>query len=854
MILPEENLPEGNHIFKKFSANTRKILVSSQKIAQNVNTAINSEHILLALAITPGTLAHLILQEHMISLDQIRLVISLQANRNSRPQRGLSEDAKEILKKSAVMAKKFHHHQIDPEHLLLAIVSSENSLACQIISRIGSDPKTINEQINGLFEDIKDIETKTLNRPPKMQFNLPSFNVGEGFSPPEPYPEMPGPATEQATLPPKNVLDYFTVNLSQQAKEGKIDPLIGREKEIQRVIQILSRRTKNNPVLVGEPGVGKTAIVEGIARKIIDGQVPGSLLDKKIIILDLTLLVAGTMYRGQFEDRIKKVMEELERIGNTILFVDEFHTVVGTGSAEGSLDAANILKPALAKGKIRLIGATTSDEYRRVIEKDAALERRLQKVTVEEPTVTETIQILKGLRPRYEDFHHVQISDEALTAAVQLSKRYIPDRYLPDKAIDLMDEAAAAWKLRSGSINHSQIRKLEKQIEMVSRQKEIEVEKQNYQKAAELKALECRLQEEINRQSKTARKNHKSIISADDIARVVSLWTSVPVENLTKIEKTKYLKLARNLKKHIVGQDESIKQIAQAIRRSKTGITDPNRPIGSFVFLGPTGVGKTELARVLALELFGSRDSIIKIDMSEFMEKHNVSRLIGAPPGYVGFEDAGRLTEEVRTKPYSIILFDEIEKAHPEIFNILLQILEDGQLTDAKGRKVNFRNTIIILTSNIGIKELNRQAAIGFQAKGNAKKKANDEYEKMKNDLIKQLKDELRPELINRLDKIVVFRALDKKDIAKIIELNLQELQKRLNLQGFNLTFAEKIKSVISQKGYEPQYGARPIRRAISDLIEDPLSEEILAGRIKKGEEIKVLVRQNNVVFENKKR
>jgi len=842
-------MKEPEEVFKKFSEASRKILISSQKIAQNFNSAIGSEHILLALAITPGTLAHSILQEHMISLDQIRLVISLQANRTATVTPGISEDAKEILKKAANLARKFQHHQIDPEHLLLAITLSGETTAYQIISRIGADPESLSSQINGLFEDIKNLEEKPSLLPPKMPFNLPSFNAEE-FPGQDSHPEMPilEPPMSQPT---KNILDYFTINLSTQAKEGKTDPLIGRGREIQRVIQILSRRTKNNPVLVGEPGVGKTAIVEGLAQKINDGQVPGSLLDKQIIQLDLTLLVAGTMYRGQFEDRIKKVMDELERLGNVILFVDELHTIVGAGSAEGSLDAANILKPALAKGKIRLIGAITAEEYRKVIEKDAALERRLQKILVEEPIASESIAILKGLRPRYEDFHQVKISDEAIEAAVQLSKRYLPDRYLPDKAIDLIDEAAAARRLRFGDKSYVKVRTLEKQLELIQKQKESEVEKQNYQKAAELKELESRFKEEIDRLKKLEKGSLRTLISGQDIARVISLWANVPVENLTKTEKNKYLNLPKALKKHLIGQDEAIREITQAIRRSKTGITDPNRPIGSFVFLGPTGVGKTELARVLALELFGSRDSIIKIDMSEFMEKHNLSRLLGAPPGYVGYEEAGKLTEEVRKRPYSIVLFDEIEKAHPEVFNILLQILEDGQLTDAQGRRINFRNTIIILTSNIGVKELNRQAAIGFQARGSAKKNLEASYEKMKNDLISQLKDALRPELVNRLDKIIVFRALTKESILKIIDLNLEEIKKRLILQGFNLFFSPKVKELIAKKGYDPQYGARPIRRAIADLLEDPLSEEILAGRIKKGEQIKVNSRQNKIVFEN---
>jgi ATP-dependent Clp protease ATP-binding subunit ClpC len=841
-------------IFKKFSLSSRKVLISSQKIAANSGTAISSQHILLALALTPGTLAQAILHEHMISLDQIRLIISLEKERLVKQKEGLTAEAQAVIEKSAILAHEYGHAQIDPEHLLLAIVSLSNSLGAEIIARIGVDPALIKKQINNLFRDIQDLETNSV-RPPRLQGlsadfseNLPETRFDQD--------DLPMPPPGPATMPPdKNILDYYTVDLTAQAAAGKIDPLIGREKEIQRVIQILARRTKNNPVLVGEPGVGKTAIVEGLASRIIAGQVPDKLLGKKIIRLDLTLLVAGTMYRGQFEERIKKVMEELERLDNCILFIDELHTVVGAGSAEGSLDAANILKPALAKGKLRLIGATTQEEYRKVIEKDAALERRLGKVIVEEPTIAETIQILKGLRPKYEEFHQVKISDEAISAAANLSSRYLADRFLPDKAIDLMDEAAAAKVLTRSRNRHSKLANLETQQKLIAAQKEIEVKNQNYQKAAELRDLELRLAEEIEYLKKQQpSKTRLKVITSEDIARVVSLWTGIPVESLARQEQLKFLHLAKTLKKSIIGQDEAIRQISQAIRRAKTGIADPNRPIGSFVFMGPTGVGKTELARVLAAELFGSREAIIKIDMSEFMERHHVSRLVGAPPGYVGYEDAGRLTEAVRRRPYSIVLFDEIEKAHPEVFNILLQILEDGELTDAKGRKVNFRNTIIILTSNIGMVELNQQARIGFQAKGQAKKKAENDYKLMKEELIRKLKAEFRPELVNRLDKIIVFRPLDKNDLRKIIDLNLENLRDRLAHQNYTLQFSPKIKEIILKKGYEPAFGARPLRRAIADLIEDPLSEEILAGKIKKGDTVIIEPRHDQVVFRVKKR
>lgn len=851
-------MPDPKDIFNKFSPNARKVLIGAQKIARNAGSSLNSQHILLALAVTPNTLAYSVLQEHMVSLDQIRLVISLQSSQNLNDSNLISEEAKKIIEKAAIFAKEYNHKKIDPEHILLSITSMSDSLGYKIILRIGSDPEEITNQINNIFKDIEDLENKSI-KSPKFSFELPtqpsdilgnpSFEDSH-FSPNADMPNDPLPMQQP---PQKNILDYFTIDLTGQARDGKIDPLIGREKEIQRMIQILCRRRKNNPVLIGEPGVGKTAIVDGLAQKIIEQKVPAQIANKRIIMLDLALLVAGTMYRGQFEDRIKKILEELEKLGNVILFVDELHTVVGAGSAEGSLDAANILKPALAKGTIRLIGATTLEDYRKVIEKDAALERRLQKVMVDEPSLAETIEILKGLRSRYEDYHNVTITDEAIQAAALLSDRYIADRYLPDKAIDLIDESAAAVTLLRVNKKSAKVINLEKQIQLVKAQKENEVQNQNYQKAAEMRELEIRLNDQFkNLISEEKAKISREKITAVDIAKVVSIWTNVPVEDLQREDKKKYLNLAKNLKKSIMGQDEAIRYISQAIRRSKTGISDPNRPIGSFVFLGPTGVGKTELAKILAQELFGSRDSIIKIDMSEFMERHNVSRLVGAPPGYVGYEEAGRLTEEVRRRPYSIILFDEIEKAHPEVFNILLQILEDGQLTDAKGKQVNFRNTIIILTSNIGTAELNAQAVIGFQSSGQNSKKVEVDYQKMKNDISKRFKQEFRPELINRLDKVIVFRALSKTDLKKIIDLNLENLKTRLSASGFKLEFSPSIHRLIMEKGYDPNYGARPIRRAISDLIEDPLSEEILSEKIKKESQINISVKNEKISIKSR--
>jgi len=834
---------DPNEIFNKFSENSRKILISAQKIAQSVNSSINSQHILLALAITPGTLVHSILEEHMISLDQIRLVISLGGTKNKKASPGLSLEGKRVLEKAVFLAKKYHHSQIDPEHILLAIVSSEDALGYEIISRVGSNPTTIHDQVADLFRDIEEVDLQNF-RGSNTQLQMPpSLNIEERASPHE-----ISPIGEHIPAREKNILDYYTTDLTKLAADGKTDPLIGRERELIRMIQILSRRTKNNPVLVGEPGVGKTAIVEGLAERITQGKVPATILQRRIIMLDLALLVAGTMYRGQFEDRIKKILDEIEKLGNVILFVDELHTVVGAGSAEGSLDAANILKPSLAKGKIRLIGATTAEEYRKVIEKDSALERRLQKIQVEEPTAKETVEILKGLRPKYEEFHHVKITDEAIEAAVNLSRQYINDRFLPDKAIDLIDEAAAGRHLNRADPEILKIKNLEKQVGLIRIEKEKSLGLQDYQKASELRDLELRVAQEIE----SARKTHPpkiEEIKAPDIARVLALWVNVPVENLAKSERQRLLHLDKLLKKYIIGQDEAIKKVTQAIRRRRIGISDPNRPIGSFIFMGPTGVGKTELARVLAQEKFGSREAIIKIDMSEFMERHNVSRLVGAPPGYVGFDEAGKLTEQVRRKPYSIILFDEIEKAHPEVFNILLQILEDGELTDAKGKKVNFRNTIIIMTSNLGVQQLNQQAAIGFSATGSQKRKLEENYQKMKNEILQSLKDEFRPELLNRIDNIVIFRPLNKKDLLKIIDMNLGQLSERLAGLGFKVHFESKVRDLILKEGFDPNFGARPIRRAISELIEDPLSSEILAGKVQKNEKVAVRVKKREIVF-----
>ncbi|MEX1123938.1 MAG: ATP-dependent Clp protease ATP-binding subunit, partial [Patescibacteria group bacterium] len=625
------------------------------------------------------------------------------------------------------------------------------------------------------------------------------------------------------------------------AKDHKLDPVIGRQKEITRMTQILIRRVKNNPVLTGEAGVGKTAIVEGLAQKIAAGDVPTQLADKRVLSLDLALLISGTTYRGQFEERTKRLVDEIIKSGNVILFVDELHTIVGAGAAEGSIDLSNILKPALAKGQLRLIGATTNDEYRKYIEKDPALERRLQRVNVDEPSVEETVAILAGLKTAYEKHHNVIIEQEAIAAAADLSKRYISDRFLPDKAIDLIDEAAAATQLEEKQLKtHNRLTDLEKRRKRAKGEHLKHAENLEYEKAAEWRVLEFKLIDEIEKlKAKLPKRSKTRAITREDIAKIVSMWTGVPVQALAKTDKIRLTNLEKNLSEFIVGQQQAIKTIASAIRRSSTGVGDPNRPLGSFIFLGPTGVGKTELAKVLAREVYGREEALIKVDMSEFMEKHNVSRLVGAPPGYIGYEDAGKLTESIRRQPYSVVLLDEIEKAHPDVFNMLLQVMEDGYLTDAKGRKVNFKNTILIMTSNIGMSELNRQAAIGFKTIGD--KSTEQRYEEIKSKIQDELKQHFRPEFMNRLDKTIIFRPLGKPEVKEIVRRQIQLLSDRLLPEGIEIQVAPEAVSFLAEKGFDPEFGARPVRRVITEYIEDPLSELLLTGRLSKSAPIRVL-------------
>jgi len=829
------------NIFRKFSDNLKKVLILAEKIARDSGRPMESEDMLLALSLTHGCLAADILANFDVIPERVQIVAKLVSNQNKKPLiLGVSDEAKKVIQNAIKVAADFNHFIIDCEHLLIALLSDRKLNSYAIIERIGQSPEKIKEQVETIFSEISKATGDAAGFPAAGQDKINS----DDFSDIDDLPDNPFLSQRVATKEnQKTFIEQYTSDLTKMAKNNKLDPLIGRESEIERVSQILSRRTKNNPLLIGESGVGKTAIIEGLAKKIIDGNVPQTLIGKNILLLDIGSLVAGTIYRGQFEGRVKKLLSEIKNLGNTILFIDELHTTIGTGSAEGSLDTANMLKPILARGEIKIIGATTLDEYKKHIEKDPAYERRFQVIHINEPSVEDTYKILKGLKSRYEEHHKIKFSEGALRSAVELAKRYISDRYLPDKAIDLIDEAAAATNVVS--TNSSKIAKLKSKLDEVVEQKEEAVINENYEAATNLREQEIKLTDQILALEKSISSDKKTLIDEDDIARIVSRATGINVENLTLDERKRFLNLESQLKKFVVGQDEVVKAIAKSIRRSRAGVADPRRPIGSYLFLGPTGVGKTHLSKKLAEILFGSEDNLIKIDMSEFMEKHNVSRLVGAPAGYVGYDDGGKLTETVRHKPYSIILFDEIEKAHPEVFNILLQILEDGYLTDAKGRQINFRNTIIILTSNLGTSDLNKVAAIGFNAKNDSDKN----YENLKEKVLEVVNKEMRPEFINRLDSIIVFKPLDKSSVEKIVGLNLTELSKRLKKQGIEIKITEDLKKYIAKTGFSEEFGARPIRRAISESIEDPISEAIIAGQYPAGSKISIHLVDGKIIF-----
>jgi|SRR3989339_488485 len=820
-------------IFDKFSRNLRHVLVMSERIASEQNSPLDTEHQLLALILFKGTLASDILSLLEISNDRAQLVAALVGRKSKESKAlGLSSDAKESIRLAVQGASKFKHDHVDCEHLLLALVSKKSFNSYSVIERIGVNPKKIIDQIESVFQEVG--KSKEPKPDQNIDFSanpeMASFSEDAMLGPFGPLPENLSTKTKQHKA---SILKQFTLNISSLAKIGKLDPVIGREREIERIMQILSRRKKNNPVLMGEPGVGKSAIIEGLAQKIADGNIPSILAEKEILSLDLASLVAGTMYRGQFEQRLKNLLDEIQKNKNIILFIDEIHTVIGAGSAEGSMDLANILKPKLSKGEISVIGATTLDEYKKHIERDSAFERRFQPVIVPEPNEVETIKILKGIKTNYQLHHNVIYTDQALVAAVKLASRYISDRFLPDKAIDLIDEAAAFSKLQ---MNQSKkLIKLKSDLNKSIKEKDKAVSGEQYELATLLREQELKIRKEIKKLDMGKGDTNSNLIDEKEISEVVSRWSGVPISNLNISNKRNYIKLKSNIKKYIVGQDEAIDEITKSIKKSRTGISDPKRPIGSFIFLGPTGVGKTELVKILSKEFYDREDALIKIDMSEFMERHNVSRLVGAPAGYVGFEEGGRLTEKVRRNPYSLILFDEIEKAHPETLNILLQILEDGELTDAKGRRVDFRNTLIVMTSNIGTDFASKQTDIGFK-----KSSSKENYQMIKDKVMPSLEKKFRPEFINRVDSIIVFKPLSESTIRKIVDIEIRKLIDRISEQNIALGVDRKAKDFIAKRGYKPEFGARPMRKVISEFIESPISEAILSDSIQLGDAVDV--------------
>lgn len=793
-------------MFGRFTERAQKVLMLAQEEARRLNYPyVGTEHLLLGLIREGGGIAAKVLQGMGIELERVRSEVEKVIGKGESVvigEIGFTPRSKKVLELSFDEARNLGHNYIGTEHLLLGLIREGEGVAATVLQNLGANLQSVRQDV----------------------IEMLNGSAGPGGQ----------PKSNQAQAKTPN-LDEFGRDLTSLAKEGKLDPVVGREKEIERVIQVLSRRTKNNPVLIGEPGVGKTAIAEGLAQRIEQGNVPETLVNKRVLTLDLASVVAGTKFRGEFEERLKKVMEEIRTAGNVIIFIDELHTLIGAGAAEGAIDAANILKPALARGELQCIGATTLDEYRKHIEKDPALERRFQPINVDEPTVEEALEILRGLRDRYEAHHRVKISDEAIDAAVRLSDRYITDRFMPDKAIDLIDEAASRVRLQS-YVAPPGIKEKEAELEKVRQEKEAAISAQEFEKAAGLRDVEQQLREELESIKKDWDKQKgldKRTVTEEDIAHIVSSWTGVPVKKLAQEESERLLKMEEILHQRVVGQDEAVAAVSRAVRRARAGLKDPKRPVGSFIFLGPTGVGKTELARALAEALFGDEDALVRIDMSEYMEKHAVSRLVGAPPGYVGYDEGGQLTEAVRRKPYTVILLDEIEKAHPEVFNVLLQVLEDGRLTDAKGRTVDFRNTVIIMTSNVGAELLKRESSLGFRPQGLEKG-----YEDMKSKVTGELRRTFRPEFLNRIDEIIVFHALDEEHIKEIVELMIKEVEQRLAENNIRIEVTEEAKKMLAKEGFDQMYGARPLRRAIQKFVEDRLSDELLKGTFKTGDKI----------------
>lgn len=811
----------------KFTKRAEKALEYAGDLAQGFgHNYIGTEHILYGLVKEGSGVASQVLNMQKITaenvVEEIEVLIGKGDKSQNRGEIGFTPRSKRVIENAFLEARKLGSEFIGTEHLLIGIMREGDSVAVRIMMDLNVNPqKLYNEIVKVINED-----------------------ENAGVSDKQPKGKARGSYNQTPTL------NQYGTDLTKKATEGKLDPVIGRKDEIQRVIQILSRRTKNNPCLIGEPGVGKTAVAEGLAEKIIAEDVPEMLKNKRVVSLDFASMVAGAKYRGDFEERIKKCLEEVKKAGDVILFIDEVHTIVGAGSAEGAVDAANILKPLLARGEVQVIGATTLNEYRKYIEKDSALERRFSPVTVGEPTNEETIEILKGIRDRYEAHHNVKITDEAIKAAVELSTRYINDRFLPDKAIDLVDEAASRVKMRTYT-QPDTLKKLEEEISAMNKEKDDAIKVQDFEKAAGLRDKINVEKEKLQKEKeKWESKNTKSIttLTEEDIAEVVASWTGVPVKKLTQTENEKLRNLEQTLHQRVIGQNEAVDAVAKAIRRGRVGLKDPNRPIGSFLFLGPTGVGKTELSKALAESLFGNEDAMIRIDMSEYMEGHSVSKLIGSPPGYVGFDEGGQLTEKIRRKPYSVILFDEIEKAHPDVMNMLLQILDDGRLTDAQGRTVNFKNTVIIMTSNIGARLITDKTTLGFSA-GDKKEESQKEYETIKKDVMGELKKQFRPEFINRIDEIIVFHKLNEEDIKQIIDIMLNQVTKRMAEKSYKFEIDNSVKELIAKKGVDTDYGARPLKRAIQNILEDKIAEEILNGNIKPNKKAVIKAEDDKIVI-----
>ncbi len=806
--------------FEKFTERARKVLTLAQEEAQRLNhNYIGTEHILLGLVRENEGVAVKVLANLGADPDKVRGAVEFIIGRGERTvsgEIGLTPRAKRVIELAVDEARRLNHNYIGTEHLLLGLLREAEGAASSVLESLGVNLDKARAETLRILSEIT--------------------------------PQARGSARSTSKTP---TLDHLSIDLTAAARADKLDPVIGRHREIERVIQILSRRTKNNPCLVGEPGVGKTAIVEGLAHRIVTGDIPESLHDKRLLTLDMGALVAGTKYRGEFEERLKKVIDEIKTSTNCVLFIDEMHTIVGAGAAEGAIDASSILKPPLARGELQCIGATTADDYRKHVEKDAALERRFQPVPIEEPSIEQTIDILRGIKSRYEDHHQLKITDDALNAAATLAARYIPDRFLPDKAIDLVDEAASRVRIKNYAPPDS-VKDADHDLETVRKDKEAAIASQEYDYASELRERELVLAaktKKIREEWLEEQKQVEKVVSAEDIAHVLSMWTGIPVTSLARDETTRLLQMEDVLHHHIIGQDEAINIISKAVRRARAGFKDPRRPIGSFIFLGPTGVGKTELVRVLSEFLFGNRDALIRLDMSEFMERHAVARLVGAPPGYVGYDEGGQLTEAVRRKGYSAILLDEIEKAHPDVFNILLQVFDDGHLTDAKGRRVDFRNTIIVMTSNIGAELIKRDTTLGFAVKADDATDQQKSYERMKGKVLGEMKKFFRPEFLNRIDGVVVFHGLNKEHIRQIVDLMLREVWKELVEKTVKLEVTNAAKNLIGEKGFDPVFGARPLRRTIQDMLEDPLSEALLRGDFQAGDTVLVDCEDDKIVI-----